>query len=527
MGCEHMLAQSLAGLAARAVNEGRFDEMVWIDLGNPEYERWYRGAVRRLKVEEGGEQNLWDLVVRYHKAGVIAGYILYTAGDSSINAATVAAGQMRGILVERQLQAKAQACGLPCLLDAGGLNDAWAFDRFGDSLNRTMVLAQSPDKPHARAMAIAHNLMVIYGDGPTTGAVYRWLNPLSAVIGWNAGEEGDFVLNLSRHGHIMVASDWSINLELLCAASQSNANPRPLRAVAPETIQDDGSPVVSLIMSDGDNLQWMMGAFFNHPRFWASPEHGKFPAGFTTCLADLAQACPDAVSLLAETAPSQTSVILFGGGYFYPDLFATHFAPERRRELLAQHARRVGWHMRQTNCRTLLFICMELDSPAALDAYDIFAREIEGLAGMFIMKYSPYEAGEGRVFWTRNRRGEAIPVVSCSYALWANIPFPRSGTPERIAGMINDSVKAGSFGGAEKCEWAVIHAWSNFPAAGDRVVTGHTAPGPNGAEAESKAVIGGLSAAGRCVERLDKTIRVVSPEEMIWRLRARHQTATD
>ncbi len=30
-----MMLQSIAGLAAQAVNEGRGDEMVWVDEGNP------------------------------------------------------------------------------------------------------------------------------------------------------------------------------------------------------------------------------------------------------------------------------------------------------------------------------------------------------------------------------------------------------------------------------------------------------------------------------------------------------------
>lgn len=527
MGSEHMLAQSLAGLAARAVNAGLFDEMVWIDLGNPEYDRWYRGAVSRLNLAESGSADVWALAGRYHGAGIVNGYVLYDAGSPAVNAATVAAGALGGILVERQLQHRADALGLSCLLDSRGLDDAWAFERFKDSLSRTLVLAQDPAKPHARAMAIAHGLMVLYGDGPTTTAVYRWLEPLSAVIGWNAGEEGDFVQHLSRHGHIMVASDWSLNLELLCAASQADVPAKPLRAIEPVRLApDDSAPCVSFVMSDGDNLQWMMGAFFNQQRFWASSAMGTFPAGFTTCLADLSQACPDAVGLLADTQPPETSVLMFGGGYFYPDLFASVYPAEQRRKLLARHARRVGWHMRRTGCRTLLFIAMELDTPAALEAYDIFAREIEELAGMFVMKYSPYEGGEGRIFWTRSARGEAIPVVSCSYSLWANLPFPRSGTPGEIAGQINAAVAESHFGGVERCEWVVIHAWSVFQdqASRDPQAAEHAAPGPVGTAMESDNGLAGLAAAGQCVSLLDKAVRVVSPEELVWRIRARRRS---
>src|SRR5690242_5011333 len=43
--CE-MMAQSVAGLAAKAVNEGRADEMVWVGIDNIDVEDW---LARRMK----------------------------------------------------------------------------------------------------------------------------------------------------------------------------------------------------------------------------------------------------------------------------------------------------------------------------------------------------------------------------------------------------------------------------------------------------------------------------------------------
>src|SRR4051812_30093871 len=36
-----MMVQSVAGLAARAVNEGRGDELVWVNSSNENLEDWY------------------------------------------------------------------------------------------------------------------------------------------------------------------------------------------------------------------------------------------------------------------------------------------------------------------------------------------------------------------------------------------------------------------------------------------------------------------------------------------------------
>src|SRR5687768_3337853 len=60
---EHMLLHSVAGLVAQATNEGRSDEMVWVDSSSrPDYERWYAGMVKRLGVREEGPLPTLDLV---------------------------------------------------------------------------------------------------------------------------------------------------------------------------------------------------------------------------------------------------------------------------------------------------------------------------------------------------------------------------------------------------------------------------------------------------------------------------------
>src|SRR5688572_2993859 len=83
---EHMLLQSVAGLAAQAVNEGRGDEMVWIDESRrPDYARWHAGLVKRLGVGEEGPFSTLDLVRRYARRGIIKGYVLYKADAVTAN----------------------------------------------------------------------------------------------------------------------------------------------------------------------------------------------------------------------------------------------------------------------------------------------------------------------------------------------------------------------------------------------------------------------------------------------------------
>ena len=78
-----MMAQSLAGLAAKAVTEARADEMVWVACDNIDIEDWFARLLRRQPQPElRGNFPLWNLVDRYSKRGIIKGYILYRSDHS-------------------------------------------------------------------------------------------------------------------------------------------------------------------------------------------------------------------------------------------------------------------------------------------------------------------------------------------------------------------------------------------------------------------------------------------------------------
>jgi hypothetical protein len=136
-----MIIQSAAGLAAKAVNEGRGDEMVWVDSGNQDVEDWFaRLLAVHPALEKSGSFGAWELVDRYSKKGVIKGYILsrldrsqgalnaYRPGmDCSVNVATSLAGLLDAVIVAEELQADAQAHGLRLLLDARDKTQLWCF----------------------------------------------------------------------------------------------------------------------------------------------------------------------------------------------------------------------------------------------------------------------------------------------------------------------------------------------------------------------------------------------------------------
>src|SRR4051812_35479880 len=139
-----MMAQSVAGLAAKAVNEGRGDELVWVENAN--VEPWLaRLLVQFPDLGIRGRFRVWDLIDRYAKNGVIKGYILYRSDDSkgetnqhrsgmncSVNVATSLAGVVHGIIVDEKLEQEAKAHRLKRLIDARDKTQAWCFEKYRD-----------------------------------------------------------------------------------------------------------------------------------------------------------------------------------------------------------------------------------------------------------------------------------------------------------------------------------------------------------------------------------------------------------
>ncbi len=526
-GATHIMTQSLAGLAAKAVNRGTCDEMVWIQPGhsslglNPEYATWYEMLKNRLSFTETGMLDPWKLVERFRDKGIVKGYVLYsfdasTRGiyrdkpepDNSVQVATSLAAIHNAILISQGQKTKADALGLEMLADARGKTMQWLFDNYRSHFRRDILMLADPKTPNNRDYAIANDIMTFYGTDDPVPQVLDWLEPLSPIVGWNGGDESKHTAQVSRYGHFHSASDMSLNLPLLSAGAHKYT-PQKIKTLDPRTIDfDKKGTFVSFIMSDGDNMQWYQGDFLQNKFYWGSEHHGSFPVGWGACLANLTQMSPDVVDRLAKTQPDTTSMIEFGAGYFFPDLFAAE--RQDRPGLLAEHASRISRRMEVNGTNIFGYICRNLFSDRASQAFDIFAKNMDNLIGMITIDYAPYNKGMGKVYWVKKANGNEIPVVTARYALWDH-DNKLQGGPEKLAGHINEDARAAAEKGENFYAWTVVHAWSGFRKKPDGTI--ETAPYLS---AGSQA---GLYPVKWTIDRLDKDIHVVSPEELIWRIR--------
>jgi hypothetical protein len=538
-----MMLHSLAGLAAQAVNEHRGDEMLWISTDYVDVEDWLDRLLRsHREIQQQGEREPWDLVDRFKKAGIIKGYILYRRDDSpgeryqqrpgidcSVNVATSLAGLLGGIIVDEKLEKKAKSHGLTMLIDVRDKTQQWCFDTYKDQFNRHMLCQQDPRVAIIRDVAIAHKAFTVYGLEEPVPAALRWLAPPSPILGYMAPEAKATRL-ASVWGHFQTGTNYCWNLSVLMAGSDHDFAP-PAKPFDPRTIDfNDRRSGVSFVSTDGDNVCWYeVGFFHKNPGYWRSPDRGRIPFGWSCCFCELAQLFPQAMQYAAETQSDNDWFVEWGGGYFYPDLFASE-RPDRW-EVLARQSRLTWELMKKSGTRIIGFnIFVSYDSPDAHKAYEVIAHEMDDLHAILIRQYNPYEAGAGKIFWVKNRSGLEIPVITCCYSIWENHnKRPRSGTPAKIAREIRETVAATPAAELPRYDWVACHVWSFFRHAPGNDEDAENLPKTprqsfpeRKKDAPRRGGISGYTPVTWCVERLPESICVVCPEELVWRIRMKH-----
>ena len=120
----------------------------------------------------------------------------------------------------------------------------------------------------------------------------------------------------------------------------------------------------------------------------------------------------------------------------------------------------------------------------------------------------------------KDHNGIEVPVITARYSLWEHANNrERAGTPAKIAREIQQSVENASREQGSRFDWVITHVWSYFKKAPGTDENAENMPQDNAA---ANGGVRGYSPVIWCAERLPASVRVVSPEELIWRIRMKH-----
>ncbi len=535
---------SLAGLAALDARENGGDAMVWVHSpGIASYTLILDDIVSRTGATTVSLSSLEETIKLGIEQGWVNGYILYRADGSdrgmydninlndpaynnSANVATNMAAELGAVIVEERAESVFRAMGLKPLLDVSDKDERWCFENHRGVFTRKSLHLLDPKAPHMRDYAIATRSLCVFGVTPLVDEVLQWLEPNAPTLGWNAGDEHTFVEQLSRFAHFTTASNWIMNLPVMSAVSAGrdvdwDALQVNRRSQTDPLLLDwpEDTHFTSFVLSDGDNVQWFLGNFINRPNaYWQADNRGAFPFGWTMPVSHLSQVGVSLLAHLARTASPNDQALTFPSGYYYPDAYGHGRDPQT--DWYSERVNMFGQRMAKLGMRVVINIAEDWTSEGAMHGYRCFAQQIPELVGVLAMQYHPYNAGRGAIRWVENAQGRPIPVVSPRFAIWSGLAhIENNGPPALVANMINEQPHAGLPETEEHFDWTIVHAWSYFKRAdaandplAEELKQRHPWP-------RDEFVRNAYEPTWWCVQRLAQHVRVVTPEELLWRIR--------
>ena len=387
---------------------------------------------------------VWSLVASNRSR--LSHFVTCRVTDRSLNLATSLAGQRGWLVMDASVRDKALGMGLTEAMDVRDTPPG-AFARHGAGAARRLLVHQPISKPlHLRDLAIATGAWVDFEpshpDDTPLPELVRALGPGTDVLGWGS-DERDFVMAVSRGGGWVLPADWALNLSAHRWLKAPPAKPQGEQAPQ-ESLPKRGERVVAFVVSDGDNLQWLLGRFSEAPGFWASPRRGSFAVTWELA-PQLRRWAPAADAWLRRTATAQDAFVggPSGGGYYFP-----HVHPDAGRAA-ADSAR---W----LDEAGLAVTSVLNDGGDPGEVASLLASP--SVAGVLYKDYAPYNRRRGAISWHHGK-----PAVAYRYLLWeqrrADGTLRPEGLPEGVAAAVakqsDDPV-----GSDDAYAVVQVHAWS-------------------------------------------------------------------
>lgn len=457
------------------------DEQIFIKTGSFDTYRDFLAENYDVEIISGGET--WSLLKKY--ADKLDGYILCGnyVDSASIPVAISLSKQLNAVAVSKKNEDKAKAAGLTMVLDATDKDDDWLRNsEYFENLNKKIAVEQPISMiPKLADYAAMTGAYFNFYDGHIQKHhrnMYKFLDDNAVVFGYNNTlGEFDTVDSFSRDNISMIPSDHAYNLSVLSGFCRDTLKQKR------EEVEYKGGNVHSLclILSDGDNLQWMTNDFLTSDKWFNSPLRGSFPFGWGVPATAIDTVSPILEKLYDEAKTGDEFIMeLSGIGYTFPSRW--------KDEALDEMTSQLADYMKRSDLKYAEILD---DGGFKKKTLSHFTSK-DGIDGVFYIDYGNYAEYKGKILWSDEK-----PCVSARYRLWGGLD---DGTIESISAKLNalptDPTNENAY------TFIIVHAWSGSDGSGKITSGGKTLEG-----------VRDLLAA------LDDDIEVVTPDEFMTRIK--------
>lgn len=395
----------------------------------------------------------------------VEGYVICNLNDNSVNVAISMCGITNCVAVTAAYKNVLDSLGIPMYMDVRSVSkdEFWFFGNYGSQINKNIFIFQNETKSSFLAdYSVFGKMITVYNSSFIAGTnrIFDSFNSNAATLGWKDGDEYGIVDYSSKYDVYVHAADWANNLSAL-----SNFNAPEFKQPDPPVKPDKKNVhTVCFLMTDGDNIQWVLGDFFTSSKWYSSTRRGKTSMGWTMAPA-LSELAPTVLKkfydLEKNTSIGRDHFVAgpSGVGYIFPDKYKD----------LAGYSDLTNAYMKKADIG-ILNILGNNDADMYLSPF----MTQPNIDAIFYYFYSDYSGGAGKIKWVNNK-----PVIYGRYNLWDLFESPTS-----LAAKLNNlSTDVTS---PESYSLIPVHVWSID-----------------------------MDAVMNCVIRLDDDVQVVAPDEFV------------
>jgi hypothetical protein len=454
-----VLLDSLAGAIAKV------DSPVVYRTGDQYYNLWLDEMVSSagLHIDDSFSNNVTALIDRLltiYKNNVSGMAVYSDVSDISLShAITYCAGSLGVFAVSSASVEYFQSkYSLPIVFDARV--ESLALDSLNFSAN-IVTFQQGSAQLFLIDYAVFAGSPFLAWEDPLRKATLARLSQQSkgsaASFGW-VGDEGTYVSQLSQHGVWAHASDWAKNLVTLSNVKVDvpplPSSPEPLSVQVKANQNETAVHTVTFVLTDGDNLQWLLGSFFNS-EWYGSADRPSTTMSFTLSPALLNLSSTVLSYLYRNSSPSNSFVAAPTGiGYLYPELLTDD-------GVLEQYVQQTLTAMKLLPNLRLLNILAggdDISDEILLRSSSQFLADDQVDGVLYYTYGSGYAGGHGKAIWSENGK----PIITARYSLWGEGTDPTTSpmlSNDGLIAALQEQVK--DMTSSEGYSVIPVHAWTH------------------------------------------------------------------
>ncbi|MDR2266935.1 MAG: hypothetical protein LBE09_05050 [Christensenellaceae bacterium] len=352
-------------------------------------------------------------------------------GDIGINLASTVSAAESYLAVPESLRSQVEQAGFEFHEDMSLIEGDRAqkqrviFNRYKDVLNKNLLIHQpvelsdEADTYALRDYGISNSCFIFFTrhDEQTDvdflrNEVLPWANSNTPILGWSS-DELEFVIEISKFGDFIIASDYAFNLSYLSALEHTTfSQPNEDRQITGE----QGKHYVALLLSDGDNLQYFQGEYLLDGSLFAQRLKGRTDYKLTWTVPPLAFEL-NAYSLQRVYASASENDHFItgpsGAGYMNSSLFPN--------DILSAFVEKTTKAMRASDIDVITLLDNKHKfangETSILEKAGYYSSQDAIKGGIWLMDPSKYEYDKGKIYWSNDK-----PFITVRRSLWDTNP---------------------------------------------------------------------------------------------------------